>query len=119
MVVDGQLVFAVVATNAEGRVMLTGPRIAAYNVGSRVTAIDWASPTTLMLARDSPESPVLQLSINGTPGRRLCSAATCHPRPIGRRGCGPPSTSATAAASSASAAPTANPTNTGPKSRPR
>ena len=29
MVVDGQLVFAVVATNAEGRVMLTGPRIAA------------------------------------------------------------------------------------------
>jgi hypothetical protein len=79
MVVDGQLVFAVVATNAEGRVMLTGPRIAAYNVGSRVTAIDWASPTTLMLARDSPESPVLQLSINGTQAVGLLSGNLSPP----------------------------------------
>lgn len=79
MVVDGQLVFAVVATNTEGRVMLTGPRIAAYNVGSRVTAIDWASPTTLMLARDSPESPVLQLSINGTQAVGLLSGNLSPP----------------------------------------
>lgn len=79
MVVDGQLVFAVVSTNAEGRIMLTGPRIAAYNVGNRVTSIDWASPTTLMLARDSPESPVLQLSINGTQAVGLLSGNLSPP----------------------------------------
>ncbi|MBD0022763.1 hypothetical protein GII33_16835 [Gordonia pseudamarae] len=79
MVVDGQLVFAVVSTNIEGRVMLSGPRIAAYNVGSRVTAIDWASPTTLVLARDAPESPVLQLSINGTQAVGLLSGNLSPP----------------------------------------
>ena len=70
-----------------------------------------------MLARDSPESPVLQLSINGTQAVGLLSGNLSPPSDRSPR-------MATVYVGdsrgvSASAAPTANPTNTGPKSRPR
>ncbi|MDL9945003.1 MtrAB system accessory lipoprotein LpqB [Gordonia sp. ABSL11-1] len=79
LVVGGQVVFAVVSTNAEGAVSLTSPRIAAYNIGNRAVSLDWASPTTLMIARDAPESPVVQLSINGTPAVGLLSGNLSPP----------------------------------------
>lgn len=79
MIVGGQVVFAVVSTNAEGGVTLTSPRIAAYNIGNRAVSLDWASPTTLMIARDAVESPVVQLSINGTPAVGLLSGNLSPP----------------------------------------
>ncbi|MEE4021647.1 MtrAB system accessory lipoprotein LpqB [Gordonia sp. PKS22-38] len=79
LIVGGQVVFAVVATNAEGAVSLANPRIAAYNIGSRALSLDWASPTTVMVARDALESPVVQLSINGTPAVGLLSGNLSPP----------------------------------------
>lgn len=79
MVVAGQVVFAVVSSNDEGRVTLTSPRIAAYNIGNRAVSLSWASPTTLMVARDAPESPVVQVSINGTPAVGLLSGNLSPP----------------------------------------
>ncbi|PKZ64986.1 hypothetical protein CYJ73_13480 [Gordonia terrae] len=79
LVVGGQIVFAVLSTNAEGGVSLTSPRIAAYNIGNRAVSVDWASPTTLMIAREAPESPVVQLSIDGTPAVGLLSGNVSPP----------------------------------------
>ncbi|MHC3003592.1 MtrAB system accessory lipoprotein LpqB [Gordonia sp. GN26] len=79
LVVGGQIVFAVLSTNAEGQVSLTSPRIAAYNIGNRAVSLDWASPTTLVVAREAPESPVVQLSINGTPAVGLLSGNVSPP----------------------------------------
>lgn len=79
MLVGGQVVFAVITTNADGGVSLTSPRIAAYNIGNRAVSLDWASPTTLMIARDAVESPVVQLSINGTPAVGLLSGNLSPP----------------------------------------
>ena len=79
LVVGGQIVFAVLSTNTEGQVSLTSPRIAAYNIGNRAVSVDWASPTTLMIAREAPESPVVQLSIDGTPAVGLLSGNVSPP----------------------------------------
>ncbi|GAC66740.1 MtrAB system accessory lipoprotein LpqB [Gordonia soli] len=79
MIVGGQVVFAVVSTNAEGRVSLTDARIAAYNIGNRAVSLDWASPTTVMIARSAPDSPVVALSINGTPAVGLLSGNVSPP----------------------------------------
>uniref|UniRef100_UPI003D8D2DA3 MtrAB system accessory lipoprotein LpqB n=1 Tax=Gordonia sp. B7-2 TaxID=3420932 RepID=UPI003D8D2DA3 len=79
LLVGGQVLFAVVSTNADGEVSLTSPRIAAYNIGNRAVSLDWASPTTLMVAREAPESPVVQLSINGTPAVGLLSGNLSPP----------------------------------------
>lgn len=79
LIVGGQVVFAVLATNADGRLTLAHPRIAAYNIGSRAVSLDWASPTTLMIARESWDSPVVQLSINGTPAVGLLSGNVSPP----------------------------------------
>ncbi|MEO9329845.1 MtrAB system accessory lipoprotein LpqB [Gordonia sp. B21] len=79
LVVGGQVVFAVLSTNAEGRVSLTSPRIATYNIGNRAVSLDWASPTTLVIAREAPESPVVQLSIDGTPAVGLLSGNVSPP----------------------------------------
>ncbi|MFW0784093.1 MtrAB system accessory lipoprotein LpqB [Gordonia sp. CPCC 206044] len=79
LIVGGQVVLAVVTTNAEGGVALSSPRVAAYNIGNRALSLDWASPTTLMVARDAVESPVVQLSINGTPAVGLLSGNLSPP----------------------------------------
>ncbi|MDL9936725.1 MtrAB system accessory lipoprotein LpqB [Gordonia sp. ABSL1-1] len=79
LLVAGQVVFAVVSMNADGQVSLTSPRIAAYNIGNRVVSIAWASSTTLMVAREAPDSPVVQLSVNGTPAVGLLSGNVSPP----------------------------------------
>ncbi|GAB93417.1 lipoprotein LpqB [Gordonia rhizosphera NBRC 16068] len=79
LLVGGQVVFAVVTTTTEGVVSLSNPYIAAYNIGNRAVSLDWASPTTLMIARDSLETPVVQLSINGTPAVGLLSGNLSTP----------------------------------------
>lgn len=79
MIVSGQVVFAVVATNENGQASLVNPRIAAYNIGNRAVSLDWASPTVVVIARDAPESPVVQLSTNGTPAVGLLSGNVAPP----------------------------------------
>lgn len=79
LLVGGQVIFAVVTPNAEGGLALTSPRIAAYNVGNRAVSVAWASPTTVMLARDAVDSPVVQLSVNGSPAVGLLSGNLSPP----------------------------------------
>lgn len=79
MIVDGQVLLAVLATGVDGRRTLAQPRIAAYNIGDRAVSLDWASPTTVVVARDASDSPVVQLSINGTPATGLLSGNVSPP----------------------------------------
>lgn len=79
LLIEGQVVFATVVVDEAGAVTLVQPRIAAYNIGNRAQAIDWASSTTLMIAREAPESPVVQLSINGTAAVGLLSGNLSPP----------------------------------------
>lgn len=79
MIVGGQVVFAIIAANEDGQVALSSPRIAAYNIGNRAVSLDWASASTLMIARDAPDSPVVQLAINGTPAAGLISGNIAPP----------------------------------------
>ncbi|RPA61128.1 MtrAB system accessory protein LpqB [Gordonia oryzae] len=79
MIVSGQVVFAVLATNADGQLTLARPLIAAYNIGNRAVSLDWASPTTVMVARDATDSPVVQVSISGTPAVGLLSGNVSPP----------------------------------------
>ena len=79
LIVGGQVVFAVVTSNDEGALSLSDPRIAAYNIGNEAVSLDWASPTTLMIARTASDSPVVQLSINGTPAVGLLSGNLSPP----------------------------------------
>ena len=47
----------VVNKNARQMFFFSGPSvIAAYNIGNRAVSLDWASPTTLMVAREAPEA---------------------------------------------------------------
>ncbi|MGC4933639.1 MtrAB system accessory lipoprotein LpqB [Gordonia sp. DT30] len=79
MIVAGQVVFAVLAANAEGQLTLDQPKMAAYNIGNRAVSLDWASPTTVMIARDATDSPVVQVSISGTPAVGLLSGNVSPP----------------------------------------
>ncbi|MFT4126422.1 MAG: LpqB family beta-propeller domain-containing protein [Gordonia sp. (in: high G+C Gram-positive bacteria)] len=79
LIVSGQVVFAVLGVNTEGRLTLANARVAAYNIGNRVTSIEWASPMTVMVARDATDAPVVQLSITGTPAAGLLSGNVSPP----------------------------------------
>lgn len=79
LLVAGQLLFASIVTRADGSIALSSPRIAAYNLGNNSTGIAWATPTTLMVARDTPEAPVAQISISGQPAVGLLSGNLTPP----------------------------------------
>lgn len=79
LIVDGQVVLAVVTSNERGQPALAGTRVAAYNVGDQVVSLSWASSTVLLLARRTPDSPVVQLSISGTPAVGLVSGNLTPP----------------------------------------
>ncbi|NMO00200.1 hypothetical protein HH308_03105 [Gordonia sp. TBRC 11910] len=79
MLVAGQLLFASIVTHSDGSIALSSPRIAAYNLGNNATGIAWATPTTLMIVRDSPEAPVAQISISGLPAVGLLSGNLTPP----------------------------------------
>ncbi|MFT4199619.1 LpqB family beta-propeller domain-containing protein, partial [Gordonia sp. (in: high G+C Gram-positive bacteria)] len=67
LIVAGQVLFAVIETADDGRVVLAHPRFAAFNIGNRAVALDWASPTTVVVARDAAETPVTQVPVSGLP----------------------------------------------------
>ncbi|OBA38180.1 MtrAB system accessory lipoprotein LpqB [Gordonia sp. 852002-51296_SCH5728562-b] len=79
LIVGGQVLLAVIATNEDGQVTLSDPRIAAYNVGNQAVSLSWATSTTLMVARDASDSPVVQLPINGAPASGLISGNVAPP----------------------------------------
>lgn len=79
LLVGGQLLFVSIVVRSDGAVVLSSPRIAAYNLGNNATGIDWATPTTLMVVRDSPEAPVAQISISGLPAVGLLSGNLTPP----------------------------------------
>ena len=73
------MLLAVIATNEDGQVTLANPRIAAYNVGNQAVSLSWATSSTLMVARDASDSPVVQLPINGAPASGLISGNVAPP----------------------------------------
>lgn len=79
LIVSGQVIFAVLATNANGQLTFDKPQIAAYNIGNRAVSLDWAAPTTVMVAREATDSPVVQVSISGTPAVGLLSGNVSPP----------------------------------------
>ncbi|WP_442903977.1 MtrAB system accessory lipoprotein LpqB [Gordonia sp. w5E2] len=79
LIVGGQVLLAVIATNEDGQVTLANPRIAAYNVGNQAVSLSWATSSTLMVARDASDSPVVQLPINGAPASGLISGNVAPP----------------------------------------
>ena len=79
LIVGGQVLLAVIATNEDGQVTLSDPRIAAYNVGNQAVSLSWATSSTLMVARDASDSPVVQLPINGAPASGLISGNVAPP----------------------------------------
>ncbi|MFT4043012.1 MAG: LpqB family beta-propeller domain-containing protein [Gordonia sp. (in: high G+C Gram-positive bacteria)] len=79
MIVGGQVVFAVIATNEDGQIALAAPRVAAYNIGDLAVSLDWASPSIVMVARDASDSPVIQVPINGMPAAGLLSGNVAPP----------------------------------------
>lgn len=79
LVVGGQVIFAVIGSNDGGQPALGGARVAAYNIGDEVVSLSWASSTVLLMARQTPESPVVQLSITGLPAVGLVSGNLTPP----------------------------------------
>lgn len=79
LVVGGQVLFAVITEGDDGKVALAHPRFAAYNIGNRAVALDWASPTTLVIARDVTETPVTQVPVSGLPAAGLVSGNLAPP----------------------------------------
>jgi len=79
LLVAGQVLFAIIDEREDGQVALAHPRFAAYNIGNRAVALDWASPTTLVVARDATESPVTQVPVSGLPAAGLGSGNLAPP----------------------------------------
>ncbi len=78
LIVGGQVLFAVIELDGD-RLALTAPRIAAYNIGNRALSLDWASPTTLVVARDVAEAPVTQVPVSGLPAAALVAGNLAPP----------------------------------------
>lgn len=79
LIVGGQVLFAVIVDRDDGQVELAYPRFAAYNIGNRAVALDWASPTTLVIARDVTETPVTQVPVSGLSAAGLVSGNLAPP----------------------------------------
>ena len=79
LIVGGQVVLAVIASNEDGQVALANPRIAAYNVGNQAVSLAWANAATVMIARDASDSPIVQLPINGASASGLISGNVAPP----------------------------------------
>jgi hypothetical protein len=79
LIVGGQVLFAVIVERDDGQVELAHPRFAAYNIGNRAVALDWASPTTLVIARDVTETPVTQVPVSGLSAAGLVSGNLAPP----------------------------------------
>ncbi|WP_040522453.1 LpqB family beta-propeller domain-containing protein [Gordonia araii] len=79
VIVAGQVLFAVIEERPDGQLALAHPRFAAYNIGNRAVALDWASQTTLVVARDATEAPVTQVPLSGLPAAGLVSGNLAPP----------------------------------------
>ncbi|MGZ8176677.1 MtrAB system accessory lipoprotein LpqB [Williamsia sp. SKLECPSW1] len=78
-VVGGVPVFGVVATATDGTVSLTGVRVAAFNIGSQAASLDWVSGDTVVIARRTVDSPIVQVTVDGTPAVGLLSGNLTPP----------------------------------------
>ena len=73
MIVNGQVVLAVIEDRADGKPVLTNAQgAAALNISGAVS-LDWLSSEMLVIARNASDGPVVQLRIDGTPPGALPS----------------------------------------------
>ncbi|MFT3900768.1 MAG: LpqB family beta-propeller domain-containing protein [Gordonia sp. (in: high G+C Gram-positive bacteria)] len=79
LIVAGQVLFAIIETAEDGRLVLAHPRFAAFNIGNRAVALDWSSPTTLVVARDAAETPVTQVPLSGLPAAGMVTGNLAPP----------------------------------------
>nr|WP_241665830.1 MtrAB system accessory lipoprotein LpqB [Prescottella subtropica] len=78
LVVGGKVYVATVSRLDDGTYTLTSPRAVAYGLGSPAVSLDWNGPENLVVARDTPEVPVVKIAIDGSrmdamPSRNLTS----------------------------------------------
>lgn len=79
MIVNGQVVLAVIEDRADGRPVLTNAQgAAALNISGAVS-LDWLSSEMLVIARNASDGPVVQLRIDGTPPGALPSGNLSPP----------------------------------------
>ncbi|GAA2066054.1 MtrAB system accessory lipoprotein LpqB [Williamsia deligens] len=78
-IAGGVPVLGVVATAADGTVSLTGVRVAAFNIGSQTASLDWVSGDTVVMARRTSDSPIIQVTVDGTPAVGLLSGNLTPP----------------------------------------
>ncbi len=72
-------VLGVVAVASDGSLSLTGLRVAAFNIGSQAASLDWVSGDTVVIARRTTDSPIVQVTVDGTPAVGLLSGNLTPP----------------------------------------
>ncbi|WP_299571435.1 LpqB family beta-propeller domain-containing protein [uncultured Williamsia sp.] len=78
-IVGGVPVLGVVAVASDGSLSLTGLRVAAFNIGSQAASLDWVSGDTVVIARRTTDSPIVQVTVDGTPAVGLLSGNLTPP----------------------------------------
>jgi hypothetical protein len=79
VIVGGTPILAVISTTGADTQALTGARDAAFNIGGQAVSLDWVSGDTVVVARGTTDSPIVQVSVDGTPAVGLLSGNLTPP----------------------------------------
>ncbi|CAM2940548.1 MtrAB system accessory lipoprotein LpqB [Skermania piniformis] len=76
LIIDGKAYVAVVVRSPDGGYSVTSPRPIAVGLGAAVTALDWSSGESVVLAQSASENPVTTVPVDGSrrdplPGQNL------------------------------------------------
>ncbi|WP_394855365.1 MtrAB system accessory lipoprotein LpqB [Rhodococcus cercidiphylli] len=66
LIVDGVVYVATVVREPSGVYSLTEPRAVAIGLGSDATSLDWSTGDTIVIARVATDTPVVQVSVDGS-----------------------------------------------------
>ncbi|TXG92592.1 MtrAB system accessory protein LpqB [Rhodococcus rhodnii] len=78
LIVDGDVYLATVVRGSGGGYSLTAPREIGAGLGSPALSLDWSDGETVVVSRAAPETPVVQIAVDGSrtdalPSRNLTS----------------------------------------------
>ncbi|MFI8566929.1 MtrAB system accessory lipoprotein LpqB [Rhodococcus sp. NPDC078407] len=66
LIVDGVVYVATVVRDPSGVYSLTAPRAVAIGLGSDATSLDWSTGEAIVIARVATDSPVVQVTVDGS-----------------------------------------------------
>ncbi|WP_032376900.1 MtrAB system accessory lipoprotein LpqB [Rhodococcoides fascians] len=66
LIVDGVVYVATVVRDPSGVYSLTSPRAVAIGLGSDATSLDWSTGDTIVIARVATDTPVVQVTVDGS-----------------------------------------------------